>query len=294
MNILIAGSTGLIGAALTKRLTSAGHTVKGLRRQRVPGEPFWDITTGTVDLGDFSKVDAVINLAGENIAGGRWTSAKKQAILSSRVEGTQCLASFFSKQTEKPGVFACASAIGFYGNRGDESLSEESPVGTDFLSDVCEQWEDATKPLSDAGIRVANCRIGVVLSTDGGALKQMLLPFKMGVGGIVGSGRQYMSWTHIDDITGAFEYILTNDQLSGPVNVTAPTPVTNREFTKALGRALHRPTLFPLPAFMVKLLFGEMGDELLLSSTRVTSSKLSGSGYRFAHPEIGDALSALL
>ena len=232
-------------------------------------------------------------LAGENIAG-RWTTSKKKAIIDSRVKGTQTLCDAILKMSVPPKVFVSASAVGFYGNRGDEVLSEASVPGPGFLPDVCKAWEAASEPISKAGIRRVLLRIGVVLSTKGGALKQMLTPFKMGVGGVVGSGNQYMSWITLDDVVGIIAYALKNDGVKGPINTVAPNPATNREFTKALGVALSRPTIFPMPGFVVNLVFGEMGVDLLLGSTRVKPERLAQAGFTFQHPTLDGALKSVL
>ena len=248
---------------------------------------------GGAPEGALGGFDGVVHLAGESIAG-RWTAAKKARIRDSRVQRTGTLAAALACTARPPKVLVCASAIGIYGDRGDEVLREESALGSDFLAEVGKQWEAAIEPASKAGIRVVSLRIGVVLSTRGGALVRMLPPFRMGAGGRIGSGRQWMSWITLDDLVGVIQHALATDSLRGPVNTVAPNPVTNAEFTRALGKALHRPTVFPLPAFMVRLIFGEMGEALLLSSQRVDCGKLLASGYRFRHPELKSALEALL
>ena len=235
-----------------------------------------------------------MHLAGENIAVRRWTPAQKARIRDSRVQGTRLLAQSLARLQQPPTVMVCASAIGFYGDRGEELLTEGSAPGSGFLTDTCRAWEAAAQPASEKDIRVVNLRLGVVLSPGGGALAKMLLPFRLGVGGKIGSGRQYMSWIEIDDVVGVIHYALTTDELRGPVNAVAPNPVTNREFTKTLGRVLSRPTIFPMPAFAARLAFGEMADELLLASTRVKPARLQNSGYYFRHPRLEDALRHLL
>lgn len=237
--------------------------------------------------------NAAVHLAGESLIG-RWTAEKKARILSSRAEGTRNLATALAGAAPRPQTLIVASAVGYYGPRGDEIISEASPPGHDFLSRVCQQWEAASGPASQTGIRVVNLRIGMVLSPDGGALKQMLTPFRLGVGGRVGSGKQWMSWVSLDDVIHATLFALGNPSLAGPLNLTAPNPVTNAEFTKALGQALRRPTLFPLPAVVVKLAFGEMGEQLLLSGQRVVPARLEASGYNFRHREVGEALHSML
>jgi len=235
-----------------------------------------------------------VHLAGEPIAEGRWTQEKKRRILESRVKGTRLIAETLAKLNEKPRVLVSASAIGFYGDRGDEVLLEESASGEDFLSEVCREWEKATLAASQAGIRVVHLRIGIVLSAEGGALAKMLTPFKLGVGGRVGGGRQYMSWITLDDLVGVIRRALADESLRGPVNAVAPQAVTNEEFTKALGRVLGRPTFLPVPAFAARLAFGEMADALLLSSARVEPARLKEAGYEFSQTEVEGALRHVL
>jgi uncharacterized protein len=240
-----------------------------------------------------SGFDAVIHLAGESIFG-RWTTAKKSKIRDSRVAGTLNLARALARAEEKPQVFVCGSAIGYYGNRGDELLREESSPGTGFLAQVCQEWEEATTPAVQADIRTAHLRTGIVLSPQGGALNAMLLPFKLGLGGRTGDGRQWMSWIDIQDMVGAIHHILKNDLLQGPVNMVAPKPVTNAEFARTLAGVLSRPAILPMPAFAAKLAFGEMGKELLLGSQKVEPGKLISSGYPFRYRELRESLEALL
>lgn len=295
MKVLITGSSGMIGAALAESLVANGHEVIRLRRQKLTDDsPMWDPENGVIDLADVRDINAVVHLAGENVAKGRWNSQKKGRILHSRVMGTKLLADYFSAADYKPDIFVSASAIGVYGNRGDELVDETSEPGSGFMADVCKQWEAATASASDAGIRVAHARIGVVLSTRGGALKTMLLPFKLGLGGVIGAGKQYMSWVSLDDVVGMIQFLIAHNSLQGPVNLVAPNAVSNREFTKTLGRALHRPTIFSLPAFVARMAFGEMADELLLASTRVLPKKLIDSGYQFLHPELEEAFEQML
>ena len=296
MEILISGASGLIGSKLSPALTSAGHNVRHLVRSKTKAsasDVVWDPKANQLDTVALRGVEAVIHLAGENIAG-RWTAAKKAAIRESRVHGTRMLAEAIAGLDRPPKALICASAIGFYGDRGDETLTENSAPGTGFLPDVCKEWEAATKPASDKGIRTVFLRFGVVLSPNGGALKKMLLPFKLGAGGVMGSGKQYWSWVDIDDVVGAAMYALSNDKLSGPVNVVSPKPATNREFTKTLGKVLSRPTIFPMPAFAARMIFGEMGDALLLASANVKPAKLQESGYAFKFPDLEPALRHLL
>jgi len=281
MKILVSGSSGLIGKALTANLYAEGHEIIAL--PRTFEKPI-----------DFTGVDAVVHLAGESIASGRWTDEKKRKIKESRIQGTKQLAVQLSSSIEKPSVFICASAIGYYGNREDEKLDESSEAGTGFLADVCKDWEDATRPAENAGIRTVRIRTGIVLSRNGGALKEMLPAFKFGGGGLLGSGKQFMSWISLEDEVAIIRYLIDNPDISGSVNLVAPNPVTNREFTKTLGKIIKRPTILPMPAFAARLLFGEMADALLLSSARVSPNKLIASGYKFAHPTLEAALRSVL
>ena len=249
-----------------------------------------------LDPAKLAGCDAVVHLAGKNIAG-YWTAKFKQEVRDSRVQGTQTLARAAAesfRRSGQPRVFISASAIGYYGNRGDELLTEESPPGQGFLPEVSQQWEAATNAAREAGVRVVNLRIGVVLARDGGALPPMLLPFRLGLGGRIGSGKQYWSWVSLDDVVGIILFALQNDSLRGPVNVVSPEPARNEEFVRALGEELHRPTIFPLPAFVVRTLMGEMGDAALLGSARVEPAKLKAAGYQFRHPHLRDALRAAL
>jgi hypothetical protein len=250
----------------------------------------WDPETGIREPASLEGIDAVVHLAGENIASGRWTPERKARIRDSRVKGTRTLCETLARLTQPPKVLLSASAIGYYGDRGAEPLWEQSIAGEGFLADVCRAWEDATQPAVEKGIRVALLRLGIVLSPSGGALARMLLPFKLGIGGIIGNGKQYMSWITLDDVVGAIHHTLMNDTLRGSVNVVAPYPVTNREFTKTLGRVLGRPTIFPMPAFAARLAFGEMADALLLASARVEPKRLLATNYTFRHAELEEAL----
>ncbi len=295
MKILVTGASGLVGSALVRLLADGGHEVVGLGRTAPgPGDLRWDPDAGVLEAAALEGFDGVIHLAGENIAAGRWNTARKRRIKESRVQGTLLLARTLAGLERPPRVLASASAVGFYGDRGDEELSEESPAGTGFLSEVCREWEAATEAAAGEGIRVVHARLGVVLSRDGGALAKMLTPFKLGAGGIVGSGRQYMSWITLEDTVAALAHLLVTETAAGPVNVVAPAPVTNREFTKTLGRVLRRPTLFPLPSFVARLVFGEMADALLLGSNRVKPASLLDSGYVFRHGSLEEGLRAVL
>jgi hypothetical protein len=300
--VLISGSSGPIGAALLPKLREQGYEVVRLVRGRplkrkneaprneltIPWHPAQPLDPAAV-----SGFDAAIHLAGETIVG-RWTDAKKHRIHESRAEGTRILANALAKSAPKPRVFVSASAIGFYGNRGDEILREDSSSGHDFLSAVCRDWEANTQAAAQAGIRTVQTRFGLILSRDGGALPKMLLPFRMGVGGNMGNGRQWWSWIHIADVAAGILYVMTNDKLQGPVNFVAPNPVSNAAFTKTLAAVLRRPAFFPVPAFAARLAFGHMADELLLSSQRVEPDKLVASGYSFVYTDLRKALEELL
>ena len=294
MRILLTGSSGLIGHALLPILTAEGHTVVRLTRSPAKGRHIlWNPDEGIVESDDLEDFDAVVHLAGETIVG-RWTVEKKARILESRAKGTRLLCESLAHLRNRPLVLVSASAIGYYGDRGDQMLDEESSAGSLFLSEVTKAWEAATEPAVRNGIRVVNLRIGFVLSKAGGGLAAMLLPFKLGIGGRLGSGRQYMSWIDIDDVVGAVSHAILSDALHGPVNAVAPHPVTNREFTKSLGRVLWRPTIFPLPVFAAHLVMGEMADNLLLASARVVPARLLATGYEFRFPELKGALRHVL
>ena len=296
MNVLVSGSSGLVGSALLPALAREGHSA--IRLVRVPPRPgqsevHWDPASGALDAVGLEGMDAVVHLAGESLLG-RWTAEKKARIRESRVGGTRILCEALARLVHPPRALVSASAIGYYGDRGEEILREESSPGTSFLASVCREWEAAAAPAAQRGIRVVQLRSGIVLSPAGGALAKMLTPFRMGLGGVVGSGRQYMSWIALDDLIGVILHTLTHETLRGPVNAVTPAPVTNREFTQTLGRVLSRPTIVPMPAFAARLAFGEMAEELLLASTRVEPTRLLASGYRFHYPEIEGALRHLL
>jgi uncharacterized protein (TIGR01777 family) len=295
MRIAVTGSRGLVGSALLPFLASAGHSVTRLVRSSPSGDDvFWDPAEGVRDHSRLEGVDAVVHLAGENIAAGRWTVRRKEEIRRSRVEGTRRLGESLAKLSHRPKVLVSASAIGFYGNRGDEILTEGSRPGSGFLVRVCQEWEAATDSASRAGIRVVCMRFGMILSPAGGALKKMLLPFRLGAGGRLGSGEQYVSWVAIDDTVGAIHHALRTESLQGPVNVVSSNPVTNAEFTRTLARVLSRPAILPVPASAARLVFGELADALLLGSQRVMPSRLQASGYRFQYPELEGGLRHLL
>jgi uncharacterized protein (TIGR01777 family) len=296
MKILISGSHGLVGSALSSSLKGDGHEVFALVRHapNSASEVEWYPDRGSLALSGMEGMDAVVHLAGESIASGRWTDEKKKRIRDSRVKATTVLAEALGNLREPPRTLISASAIGYYGDRGDLILTEGNAPGNDFLAGVCVEWEQATESAPRKGIRVIKARFGVILSPDGGALQKMLTPFRMGLGGRVGSGKQWMSWIALDDVVSGLRLILTNDvaaeSLSGPVNFVAPNPVTNAEFTKTLGKVLSRPTIFPIPAFGVRLVFGEMADALLLASQRVSPDRLKQAGFEFKYPNLEGAL----
>lgn len=297
MKICILGSSGLVGQSLVERLRQGGHdVVRAIRApEKTEGDAIvWDPSTGKMQKGSFENFDAFINLAGENIASGRWTAQKKKRIYDSRVIGTAHLAHVFATLQHPPRVLINASAIGFYGNKGSEEQNEKSPPADDFLASVCKDWESATAAAEAAGVRVVKLRIGAVLSKNGGVLGKTLLPFKLGLGGVIGSGQQYFSWIALDDLLNVICFALENNELSGPVNAVAPNPVTNAVFTKALGAALHRPTVLPMPAFAARLAFGEMADAIMLGGAKVVPRKLLDNGFRFQYPELAGALAHCL
>ncbi len=299
MRVAITGSTGLVGSEVVTVLSAAGHEVVRLvRRVPAPGEKAvlrWDPVKREVDAAGLEGFDAVIHLAGENVGSGWWTAARKAAIRDSRVNGTRLLCDTLAGLARPPKTLVCASAIGIYGDRGEDALTEASPAAAGFLPEVCREWEAASEPAARKGIRVVVLRIGVVLSPKGGALSRMLPLFRAGLGGVIGSGGQYVSWVALDDLVGIVLHALRSGELRGPVNAVAPVPVTNRELTEALGKVLSRPTLLPVPAFALRLAVGgEMADALLLASTRVAPRRLEETGYQFRFPELPAALRHLL
>jgi len=291
-SVLISGATGLIGSALASALAGAGYTVRRLvrgERQQRPGDVLWDPAAGRLDRRAIEGVDAVVHLAGEPIAQ-RWTAAAKQRIRESRVRGTELLATTVAALTRPPRVMVSGSAMGIYGDRGDEVLDENSPLGSGFLADVAREWEAASFPAARAGVRVVHIRTGLVLSARGGALAKLLLPFRLGVGGRVGSGRQWVSWIALDDTVGAIRHAMSTEALYGAVNLAAPNPATNAELTTTLATVLRRPAVFPVPAPVLRLAFGEMGAATVLASQRMRPRRLAETGYVFRHPVLEGAL----
>ena len=291
--VAISGASGMVGSALTSVLQTEGKSVLAMSRKE--GGSYqdsirWDPASGLTNPSRLESVDAVVHLAGENIAAGRWNSKLKAKIRNSRIEGTRNLVKSIAAVEKRPKVLVCASAIGFYGDRGAAELDESSAAGEGFLADVCRDWEVEANAATELGVRVVNVRIGVVLSPDGGALAKMLLPFKLGVGGVIGSGKQYWSWIGLNDLVRVITLCINNESVAGPVNAVSPNSLTNKEFTKIVGGVLHRPTIFPLPAFMAKLVLGEMAEALLLSSSRVLPKKLQKAGFTFAQPELAECL----
>jgi uncharacterized protein len=294
--VAVTGSTGLIGTALCAHLRKNGHTVLRVVRRNATGDDItWDPAAGTIETTKLEGVDAVVHLAGEGIAESKWTDDHKRKVMDSRVKGTTLLASTIAGLNNRPAVFASGSAMGYYGNTDDRDVTEASPAGNGFLSTVVKAWEESTRAAEDAGVRTAHLRTGIVLSTKGGALKQQLLPFKLGAGGRMGSGKQYLPWISIVDEVRAIEHVIATASLRGPVNLTAPNPVTNLEFTKALGKALKRPTVLPTPLAPLKVLYGaDMVREMLLEGSKVLPKALLDSGFEFTHTQLDATLRALL
>jgi len=292
MKVLITGASGLIGTALQKSLKDKGYEMLLASRKEAKDSRHiqWDAEKGFSEPEKLEGIDAVVHLAGESVFGLSWSDAKKKAIRDSRVHGTRSVVAAISKLKDRPKVLVAASAIGFYGDRGDEEMTESSAAGDTFLAEVSKEWESEARRAEDAGIRTVLLRTGIILSKDGGALGTMLLPFKLGVGGVVGSGKQWMSWISIDDHIRVINYAIENENVRGAVNSVSPHPVTNQEFTKTLGEVLYRPTILPLPAFAVSIVFGEMGDELLLSSMRVLPKRLEDASFEFEYPDLKAAI----
>lgn len=295
MKVMVAGSSGLIGTALVRLLLDEGHEVLRLVRRAPVGsnEVNWDPEAGSIDIEALDGIEAVIHLGGASIAGKRWNAAYKQEIRESRINSTRLISETIAQLDPKPAVFLCASALGYYADRGDEILTENSPRGEGFLADVTQEWEGATLPASEAGVRVCNMRIGVVLSKDGELPRSLLTPFRFGLGGKLGNGRQYMSWIHVEDVARAFAFVLKTESMNGPINVSAPDPVTNAQFTKSLGRILSRPALFRVPGFALRIAMGEMA-QFALGSTRLYPLKLTQSGFKCKWDEIEPALREIL
>ncbi|HOD51721.1 MAG TPA: TIGR01777 family oxidoreductase [Candidatus Hydrogenedentes bacterium] len=297
MKVLLSGASGLIGSALSKALKERGDAVTRLVRKEwssEPGEILWDPGPGYIERGKLEDLDAAVHLSGENVGSGRWTERKKGEIIESRTCTTKLLCRTFSELDTPPKTWVCASATGYYGNCGDRKLDEDEPCGETFLAEVCRQWEEASHPARNKGIRVLNTRFGVVLGGKRSALAKMLLPFRLGLGGPIGPGTQYMAWLTLDDAVRAILYALDTPSLDGPVNVVSPNPVRNREFVASLGRALNRPAVLPFPAFAARLLLGEMADDLLLASQRAVPRKLQEAGFTFDHPDLDEALRHVL
>ena len=292
MRILITGASGLIGTALQRSFDEIGHELLLASRKEAKDSQHiqWDVEKGFSELERLEGIDAVVHLAGEGVFGLSWSDAKKKAIRDSRVDGTRSVVEAISKLKARPNVLVAASAIGFYGDRGDEEMTESSAAGDTFLAEVSKEWESEARRAEDAGIRTVLLRTGIILSKDGGALGTMLLPFKLGIGGVVGSGKQWMSWISIDDHIRVINYAIEYENVRGAVNSVSPNPVTNGEFTKTLGEVLYRPTILPLPSFAVNMVFGEMGDALLLASTRVVPKRLEDAGFEFKYPELKTAI----
>ena len=292
MKILITGATGLIGKALQKALRAKGHELLLASRKEPKDSSYiqWDIETGFTEPERLEGIDAVIHLAGESISALRWTDEKKKAIRESRVLGTRNIVDTISDLKQRPRVLIAASAIGFYGDRGDEELTETSKPGKNFLADVCREWEAEARRAEDSGVRTVLLRTGIVLSRDGGALGTMLTPFKLGLGGVIGDGKQWMSWISLPDHIDAILFALENENVRGALNSVSPNPVTNQEFTTVMGEVLYRPTFIPVPEFAVNLMFGEMGEALLLDSTRVIPKRLEDAGFKFKFPDLKKAL----
>jgi uncharacterized protein (TIGR01777 family) len=297
MRVLVSGSTGLVGSALVPRLRCEGHDVVRLLRRSPPLGPLeatWNPAAGRLDPDAVEGLDAVVHLSGESLAGGRWTRARKRALRDSRVDTTRLLAGALARTSRKPRVWVSASAVGYYGDRGDERLTESSVAGTGFLATLCREWEAATEPASQAGIRVVVLRTGVVLTASGGALPAMLPVFRLGLGGPLGDGAQWLSWVTLLDLLRAIDRVIADDSIRGPVNAASPSPVRNLDFARALGRALGRPARVPVPSIVLQVLVGEMARETLLASQRAVPARLEEAGFSFTYPEIEAALHHVL
>lgn len=291
MRTLITGASGLIGSALIESLHAKGHAIRCLQRnKKTSASTIWNTDIFNLHENEDESFNTIIHLAGENVAGGRWNESRKKRILESRIEGTRELIHHLSKLSNPPSTFICASAIGFYGSRGSELLTEQSEAGKGFLAEVCKKWENEAQKAQQLGCRVVNLRFGMVLSPDGGALHKMLPAFKLGIGGPIGSGKQYMSWVSIRDLVEIVDFAINDDTLHGPVNVVSPVPVTNKEFTRCLAGVLGRPAILPAPPFALRLMFGDMADEMLLAGSRVKPEKLISSGYSFQDVNLAETL----
>ena len=293
LTVAMTGASGLVGTELSALLKSTGHSVLPITRKSSGSNGdaiVWDPARGVLNPRQLESVNAIVHLAGENIAAGRWTAALKERIRKSRVEGTRALVQSLAGLQHRPQTLVCASAIGYYGDRGDEVLTESSAAGSGFLAEVCSAWESEAMAAAALGVRVVCMRLGVVLSPKGGALAKMLLPFKLGVGGVIGSGKQHWSWIGMNDLVRAIAFCVESENIRGPVNAVSPQALNNYDFTKTLGAILHRPTVFPMPAFVAKLMLGEMAEALLLSSARVIPEKLQAHGFQFAQPDLKSCL----
>jgi uncharacterized protein (TIGR01777 family) len=293
LRVAVTGASGLIGSNLTAFLSTGGHSVRRVvRRAPTPGadEIYWNPRLGELEAADLAGVDAIVHLAGRSIASWRWTPAVKRSIEYSRIASTHLLSETLARMDDPPGTLICASAIGYYGDRGDEPVREGSEAGVGFMAELCERWEAATEPARQAGVRVVNLRSGLVLTASGGVLQRLLAPFRLGLGGVLGDGRQYMSWISLDDLLGVIHHSLYTQDSSGPVNAVSAEPVSNREFTKTLGRLLHRPTWLGVPAPVIRAVFGEMGQALFLEGARVEPQRLKEAGFRYLHADLASAL----
>ncbi|MHB8410582.1 MAG: TIGR01777 family oxidoreductase [Candidatus Acidiferrales bacterium] len=301
VKIIISGSSGLVGSALINSLRADGHSIARLVRSGSPSQTGpasenirWEPPTGSIDLAGMEGADALVHLAGASIADGRWTPARKQILRRSRVDATRHLIAGLAQLSRKPRVLVAASAIGYYGDRGAETLTESAASGNGFLAGICREWEAETAQAERLGIRTVMLRFGIILAANGGALKRILVPFRIGVGGRLGTGRQWMSWITLDEVVAVIRCAIENDLLRGPVNAVSPSPVTNSEFTSVLAGVLHRPALFPTPRAVLRIALGEMADALLFSSQRVVPEKLQAQLYTFRHPELKEALESVL
>ncbi len=293
LTVAMTGASGLVGTELSALLKSLGHSVAPITRKSSGSNGdaiVWDPARGVLNPRQLESVNAIVHLAGENIAAGRWTAALKERIRKSRVEGTRALVQSLAGLQHRPQTLVCASAIGYYGDRGDEVLTESSAAGSGFLAEVCSAWESEAMAAAALGMRVVCMRLGVVLSPKGGALSKMLLPFKLGVGGVIGSGKQFWSWIGLNDLVRAIAFCIENENIRGPVNAVSPQALNNYDFTKTVGKVLHRPTIFPMPAFVAKIVLGEMAEALLLSSARVVPENLQAHGFQFAQPDLKSCL----